>query len=69
MLTKACAATGLVIAALGGALLLCSPANAGEFPPSTGSTNVNENDITNTNSSTNENTNTNTAAITDGALI
>jgi hypothetical protein len=71
MMTKTCAATGLVIAALGGALLMSSPASAGGFPhrPSSGGDlNVNTNDIENSNTSTNENTNTNTAAVTD-ALI
>lgn len=70
MMTKTCAATGLVIAALGGALLMSSPASAGGFPsdPSSGDLNVNTNNIENSNTSTNENTNTNTATIPE-ALI
>jgi hypothetical protein len=56
MLTKATAATGLVIAALGGALLMSSPASAGDL-------NVNKNDIENANTSENTNTNTNSATV------
>jgi hypothetical protein len=54
MVKKVCASTGIVIAALGGALLMSSPASAGDL-------NVNKNDIENANTSENTNTNTNTA--------
>jgi hypothetical protein len=61
MAKKALAATGLVAAALGGALLMSSPASAGDL-------NVNKNAIENANTSTNENANTNTAAV-DSSLL
>jgi hypothetical protein len=66
MLKKATAATGLVIAALGGALLMTSPASAGGFggparPP--GDLNVNSNNLENSNTSNNSNSNTNTASV------
>jgi hypothetical protein len=54
MTKKTCAATGIVVAALGGALLMGSPANAGDL-------NINSNNIENSNSSTNSNTNENSA--------
>jgi hypothetical protein len=50
MLTKTCAVTGLVTAAVGGVLLMGSLA---------GATDVNENQIDNSNTSTSENVNTN----------
>jgi hypothetical protein len=65
MAKKTCVATGLVIAALGGALLMSSPASAGGWPPpSNGDSNINTNNIENSNTSTNTNTNTNTATVT-----
>jgi hypothetical protein len=55
MVKKVCASTGLVVAALGGALLMSAPANAGDL-------NANTNSIENANTSANTNTNTNTAS-------
>jgi hypothetical protein len=61
MAKKALAATGLVAAALGGALLMSSPASAGDL-------NANSNNIENSNTSTNENSNTNSAVVESGLL-
>jgi hypothetical protein len=68
MAKKAYAATGLVVAALGGALLMSSPASAGGFPSGGGDVNTNTNNIENANTSTNTNTNNNTASVPAGLL-
>jgi hypothetical protein len=61
MAKKAYAATGLVVAALGGALLMSSPASAGDL-------NVNSNALDNANTSENTNSSTNAAQIADSLV-
>jgi hypothetical protein len=61
MSKNVCAATGLAIAVMGGALLMASPASAGDL-------NANKNNITNSNSSANTNTNNNSATVTPGLI-